>query len=107
MSRSARFDLCGIKEMQHLGEHPWGTQGRPEALPVIRTDAGFFYQLALCGFERRLVGLEFSGRQLPDPPAGHVSVLPQEADPLLGIESDDRSAARVVNDLEQRSMAIG
>ena len=107
MSRSAGFELCGIKEMQDLGEQAWGAQGGPEALPVTRADAGFFYQLAFCGFERWLVGLELSGRQLPDPASGHVSVLPQEADPLLGIEGDNCSAARVVNNLEQCSMAIG
>ena len=96
-----------MKEVQDLAEHPWGTQCGAEALPVAGADASFFYQLPLRGLERWLVGLEFPGGQLPDPAVGHVSVLPQEAYPLLGVEGDNRSAAWMVNDLEQRSVSIG
>lgn len=74
---------------------------------MTRADARFLYELAFRGFERWLAGLQFPGGQLPDPAAGDVAVLPQEAYPPLRIDGDNRSAARVVNDLERRSMSIG
>jgi hypothetical protein len=74
---------------------------------VTGADPSFFCQLPLRGLEGWLVGLEFPGGQLPDPAVGYISVLPQEAYAPLGIEGDDAGAARVVDDLERRSMSIG
>ena len=66
----------------------------------------FLDELAPGGFERRLIGLELAGRELPDPALRDVAVLPEKADLLLGIERDDGGSSGMVNDIERRAVTI-
>jgi hypothetical protein len=68
--------------------------------------AGFLGELALRGHERLFVRLELSGRQFPEPPAGDVAILTQEAHARLRIERDHRSASGVMHDIKLGAMAV-
>src|SRR5207302_719231 len=63
-------------------------------------------ELALCGEERRLVGLELAGGQLPQPAAGDIAILPQEAHASLLVQGDRGGTTRMMHDLEERAVAV-
>jgi predicted kinase len=73
---------------------------------VAGCHARFLDELASRGFERRLIGLELAGGELPDPATRDVAVLPEKADPLLGIQRDDGGSSGMVNDIERRAVTI-
>jgi hypothetical protein len=68
--------------------------------------AGFLGKFALRGHERLLVRLELSGRQLPEPAAGDVTILTQETYARLRIERDHRRASGMVHDIKLCTMAV-
>jgi predicted kinase len=73
---------------------------------VAGRHARFLNELASGRFERRLIGLELASRKLPYPAARDVAVLPEKADPLLGIQRDDGGSAGMVNDIERGPVTI-
>ena len=68
--------------------------------------SGFLDQLAFGRFERRLVGLELAGGQLPDPAVGDIAILPEKTNPLLRIHGHHGRPSGMVNDIERGPVAV-
>ena len=105
--RGCGLESGGKKQMQHLREDARRAQIGVEAVPGACAHARLLGQLALRRNEGWLVGLELAGGELPQPPAGDVAVLAQQAHALLVIDGDNRRAARMMHDLELGPIPVG
>ncbi len=92
--------------MNDFGEHARRGHARAETRPRRGLGAGFFDELTLRGVQRRLVRLELSRGQLPEPAAGGVTILAQQAHALLIVDRHGGCAAGMVHDLESGTMAV-
>ncbi len=81
---------------------PGELNSEPRLTQSRGADPGLLGELAPGSDLGWLGRFEFSGRQFPDPAAGDVTVLAQQAHLLQVIEGHDGRAAGVVHDLEGR-----
>src|SRR5262245_7518583 len=82
------------------------TQLVAETAPLPGAHAGFLFELALRGLERRLAVVDLSGGQLPDPALRGMPELAQQAHASPLVDGDDCSAAGMMDDLQVRDRAV-
>ena len=92
--------------MDHLGEDSRRAEVALQTLPMFRAHTRFFHELPLRGVKRRLVGLQLSRRQLPNPSFSHVAILPEQTDAILRVDCDDRRTSGVMHHFKLGAMAV-
>jgi len=92
--------------MDHLGEDSRRAEVALQTLPMFRAHTCFFHELALRGVEWRLIGLQLSRRQLPNPSFSHVAILPEQTDAILRVDRDRRRTSGVMHHFKLGAMAV-
>jgi hypothetical protein len=88
------------EQVDDLGENAGRAVQMPERIPGGRDQPGLLGELALRGCRRSFAGVQLPGRELPQPTAGDMPVLTQQANPAALIQRHRRGPARVTDHLE-------
>src|SRR6185503_17869183 len=87
-------------------KNPGRGQVIAERVPRGGLHAGLLFELAARRVERRLAIVDLAARQFPDPTAGDVTELAQQADTLVLVDRNDGRAARMLDDLQLRDRPV-
>ena len=94
------------KQMHYFSEYAWRADDFPHGLPMAGAQARLLFQFTLRGGQGRLARIQLAGGQFPQPAAGRVPVLPQQADTILVIERHHGGASGVADDLKLGHRAV-
>jgi len=102
-----RAQLLANVERHQLVAKARGRKPGAELAHAAGREADLFLAFADRARFRIFAGFERAGRQLPDPFADHVAVLPDEDDAILRRHRDEHHRTPMPDNLHRRRLAIG
>jgi hypothetical protein len=94
------------EEVNALVAESGSGENAAERRPLSRDESRLFAQLPLRAPLRRFAGCQRAGGNLPDVSARRVPPLPDERHVVVRVDGNDRSGARMMDDLERDRSAV-